>query len=145
MTNLEKLNKTFELTGKSFDESLEELELEMSDYHDLKLKVENLTIIEPVGYLEMIYLLKNCSLVMSDSGGLQKEAFFFHKPCITLRDETEWVELVENGFNVVVGSNSDEIYTVYKKMIKKNPNYNIDFYGRGKASKKIIRELLKMY
>jgi len=98
---------------------------------------------DPVGYLQMIYLLKNCSLVMTDSGGLQKEAFFFHKPCITLRDETEWVELVENGFNVIVGSNSDEIYTAYKKMINKNPNYNIDLYGRGKASKKIIRELLK--
>ena len=98
---------------------------------------------DPVGYLEMIYLLKNCSLVMTDSGGLQKEAFFFHKPCITLRDETEWVELVENGFNVVVGSNPDEIYTAYKKMINKNPNYNIDLYGRGKASNKIIKELLK--
>ena len=112
---------------------------------DLKLKVENLIIIEPVGYLEMIYLLKNCSLVMTDSGGLQKEAFFFHKPCVTLRDETEWVELVENGFNVIAGSNSNKIYTAYKIMIKKNPNYNIDLYGRGKASNKIIQELLKKF
>ena len=102
-----------------------------------------LIIINPVGYLEMIYLLKNCSLVMTDSGGLQKEAFFFHKPCVTLRDETEWIELVENGFNVVVGSNSDEIYTAYKKMINKDLNYNIDLYGGGKASNKIIQELLK--
>ena len=109
-----------------------------------RIKVEFM-LIDPVGYLQMIYLLKNCSLVMTDSGGLQKEAFFFHKPCVTLRDETEWVELVENGFNVVVGSNSDEIYTEYKKMINKNPNYNIDLYGRGKASNKIIRELLKKY
>ncbi len=100
-------------------------------------------IIDPVGYLQIIYLLKHCSMVMTDSGGLQKEAFFFHKPCVTLRDETEWVELVENGFNVVVGSNSDEIYTAYKKMMNKKPNYNIDLYGRGKASNKIIRELLK--
>ena len=112
---------------------------------DIKFKIENLISIEPVGYLEMIYFLKNCSLVMTDSGGLQKEAFFFHKPCVTLRDETEWVELVENGFNVVVGSNSDEIYTAYKKMMNKNLNYNIDLYGRGKASGKIIRELLKKY
>ena len=112
---------------------------------DLKLKVENLIIIEPVGYLQMIYLLKKCSLVMSDSGGLQKEAFFFHKPCVTLRDETEWVELVENGFNVIAGSNSNKIYTAYKIMIKKNPNYNIDLYGRGKASNKIIQELLKKF
>lgn len=109
---------------------------------DLKLKVEDLIIVEPVGYLEMIYMLQRCSLVMTDSGGLQKEAFFFHKPCVTLRDETEWVELVEKGFNVVVGSNSDAIYTAYKKMINKNPNYNIDLYGNGKASEKIILELL---
>jgi UDP-GlcNAc3NAcA epimerase len=110
-----------------------------------KLKINNsqLIFIDPVGYLEMIYLLKNCSLVMTDSGGLQKEAFFFHKPCITLRDETEWVELVENGFNVVVGSNSAGIYTAYKKTINKNPNYNIDLYGGGKASQKVILELLK--
>ena len=98
---------------------------------------------DPVGYLQMIYLLKNCSLVMTDSGGLQKEAFFFHKPCVTLRDETEWVELVKHGFNIVAGNNSNEIYTAYKKMINKEPNYNIDLYGGGKASQKNIRELLK--
>ncbi|MDA3813124.1 MAG: UDP-N-acetylglucosamine 2-epimerase (non-hydrolyzing), partial [Candidatus Cloacimonetes bacterium] len=70
---------------------------------NLKFKIENLQLVDPVGYLEMIYLLKNCSLVMTDSGGLQKEAFFFEKPCITLRDETEWIVLIENGFNTVVG------------------------------------------
>ncbi len=50
----------------------------------------------------MIWLLDHCSLVMTDSGGLQKEAFFFKKPCITYRDETEWTELVSYGFNVIV-------------------------------------------
>src|SRR5690606_17553315 len=50
--------------------------------------------IEPVGYLEMVYLLKNCDAVMTDSGGLQKEAYFFKKQCLTLREETEWIELV---------------------------------------------------
>jgi len=59
----------------------------------------NIKIIEPVSYLEMIYLLEKCTMVMTDSGGLQKEAFFFKKLCVTLHDETEWVELVENGFN----------------------------------------------
>jgi UDP-GlcNAc3NAcA epimerase len=57
----------------------------------------NFTIIEPQGYLEMIELLKYAKLVMTDSGGLQKEAYFFKKNCITLREQTEWVELVENG------------------------------------------------
>ena len=54
-------------------------------------------VIEPVGYFDMIALLKNCRVVLTDSGGLQKEAYFFKKPCVTLRDETEWKELVEGG------------------------------------------------
>lgn len=59
----------------------------------------NICFIDPVGYLEMVYLLTNCELVMTDSGGLQKEAYFFGKYCVTMRNETEWVELVDNGFN----------------------------------------------
>ncbi len=100
-------------------------------------------LIDPVGYLEMIYLLKTCSLVMTDSGGLQKEAFFFEKPCVTLRDETEWVELVENGFNLIVGADEEKIISGYRKMIKTQKDYDINLYGNGKASKRIITELLK--
>ena len=102
-----------------------------------------LIFIEPIGYLEMIYLLQNCSLVMTDSGGLQKEAFFFEKPCITLRDETEWVELVENGFNKIVGTDENKIISGFRKMIQIQTDYNINLYGNGEASKKIIKELLK--
>lgn len=101
----------------------------------------NFTLIEPVGYLEMIWLIDHCDLVMTDSGGLQKEAFFFEKPCITLRDETEWVELVENDFNVLVGADKDLIENNYKNHIFNN-NFNIDLYGLGKASKKIISEVI---
>jgi hypothetical protein len=68
----------------------------------------NLTIIDPVGYFDMLELLKHCKLVMSDSGGLQKEAFFFQKFCITLRDETEWVELVNGGFNFLAGADENK-------------------------------------
>ncbi|MBT4333082.1 MAG: UDP-N-acetylglucosamine 2-epimerase (non-hydrolyzing) [Candidatus Cloacimonetes bacterium] len=102
-----------------------------------------LIFIDPVGYLEMIYLLQNCSLVMTDSGGLQKEAFFFRKPCVTLRDETEWVELVENGFNEIVGANENKIISGYKKMSKKQNDYKINLYGNGEASEKIINKLLE--
>ena len=56
-------------------------------------------VIDPVGFLEMSWLLAKCSLVLTDSGGVQKEAYFHKKPCITLRDETEWVELVDAGCN----------------------------------------------
>ena len=66
----------------------------------------NIKLIDPVGYLEMVWLIDNCDLVMTDSGGLQKEAYFFEKQCITLRDETEWVELVECGANRLVGADN---------------------------------------
>ena len=110
-----------------------------------QLKINNLHLImiDPVGYLQMIYLLKNCSLVMTDSGGLQKEAFFFKKPCVTLRDETEWIELIENGFNKIVGADEDKIISGYQEMSKIKNDYNINLYGNGEASEKIIIELLK--
>jgi UDP-GlcNAc3NAcA epimerase len=110
---------------------------------NLKFKIENLKLVEPIGYLEIIYLLKNCSLVITDSGGLQKEAFFFGKPCVTLRDETEWVELVENGFNKIVGADENKIIFGYQEMSQIKKDYNINLYGNGEASKKIITELLK--
>ncbi len=105
-------------------------------------KIENLTIIEPVGYLEMVYLLKRCKLVMTDSGGLQKEAFFFSKPCITLRDETEWVELIEKGFNTIVGADKQKIIETYKKQ-NFDMDFDINLYGNGIASKNIVDNLLK--
>ncbi len=112
--------------------------------NNIEFDKSNIHIIEPVGYLEMIHLLKNCNYVMSDSGGLQKEAFFFEKKCLTLRDETEWVELVENSFNIVVGSNKDKIIEGFNKLQKLNPNFAIDLYGQGMAGKNIIEELLQV-
>jgi UDP-GlcNAc3NAcA epimerase len=106
---------------------------------------KSITIIDPVGYLEMVYLIKNSKLVMTDSGGLQKEAFFFKKPCITLRDETEWVELIENGFNILVRANKEKILESYKNYASLfNQNYSLDLYGGGKASSIIIQELLNV-
>jgi UDP-GlcNAc3NAcA epimerase len=105
------------------------------------INFENIKIIEPVGYLEMIWLLDNSKMVITDSGGLQKEAFFFKKPCITLRDETEWVELIENNFNVLVGSDKNKIIETFKNH-KFNNNFSLNLYGNGKASKNIIKELL---
>lgn len=108
----------------------------------LKFETGKIKIIEPIGYLEMIWLLQNCSLVMTDSGGIQKEAFFFQKPCITLRDETEWVELVDNCYNIVAGADSNIIYSSYQEMKNKSLLFDRNFYGNGNASKIIIQELL---
>ncbi len=100
----------------------------------------NIQVIEPVGYLQMVWLIKNSSLIMTDSGGLQKEAFFFKKPCITLRDETEWVELLEHNFNVLVGADREKIIDAYKRH-RFNDDYNIDLYGNAQASAKIVQSL----
>ncbi len=107
----------------------------------------NLIIIDPVGYLEMVWLLDNCKSVITDSGGLQKEAYFFEKFCITLRDETEWIELVEKGFNVLAGANKEKILNAYRQITnRKSPITNhqlLNLYGDGNASSKIVEELLK--
>ena len=102
----------------------------------------NFLIIEPVGYFDMLELIKNCSLVMTDSGGLQKEAFFFKKHCITLRTETEWTELVDLGFNTIAGANYNVIIEAYKTMSNKISDFNIALYGNGNASRIIAEEIL---
>ncbi len=114
--------------------------------NNLKLKSgsNGLTIIEPVGYLEMVYLLKKCEMVMTDSGGLQKEAFFFAKPCLTMRDETEWVELVQNGFNKIVGADKEKIISSYGEMKQMDIDFNVELYGHGNASEKIIEHLKRL-
>ena len=104
----------------------------------------NLTIIDPVGYLNMVWLINHCSLVMTDSGGLQKEAYFFTKPCITLRDETEWVELVQTGANVLMGADKQKILNAYQaQKLLDTGQFNSNLYGGGSASKKIVSYLIK--
>ncbi len=97
---------------------------------------ENIKLIDPVGYLEMINLEMNSEKIVTDSGGVQKEAFFLKKPCITMRDETEWVETVENGWNRVVGTDKnkilDSIVNFYPKQQQK------DIFGDGKAANQIL-------
>ena len=112
------------------------------NYDFIKSKI---CFIDPVGYLEMVWLLKNCELVMTDSGGLQKEAYFFEKYCVTMRDETEWVELVEKGFNVLAGSEPTRIISSVNVMISKNKEgFENRLYGNGDAGEKILDTLLSV-
>lgn len=107
------------------------------------INTNHLTLINPVGYLEMVWLIDNSFFVMTDSGGLQKEAYFFQKQCVTLRDETEWVELVNCGANTLVGADKEKILDAYKSNSEFNKeNSKLDLYGSGKASKKIVKELI---
>ncbi|TVQ08065.1 MAG: UDP-N-acetylglucosamine 2-epimerase (non-hydrolyzing) [Bacteroidetes bacterium] len=97
----------------------------------------NIIVTEPVGYLNMIWLLKNCSMVMTDSGGLQKEAYFFQKPCITLRNETEWTELTTAGVNILTGSNNEKILSAFKTFQENTTTFPEGLYGDGNAAEKI--------
>ena len=108
--------------------------------NNLNKFLESLICIEPVSFLDMICLEKNASLVVTDSGGVQKEAFFNDTKCITLRTETEWVELVKYGWNTLVNpSNSFEIYFEIIKNLKNNKFISKpDIYGKGFAAKKIV-------
>ncbi len=101
-------------------------------------------LIDPVGYFDMIMLLKSCELVITDSGGVQKEAFFFGKHCITLREQTEWVELVENGFNILTGSNQAKLIHAFEFFKTKKSDFSIDLYGKGQAAEKAANEILKL-
>ena len=110
-----------------------------------KLEQQNLVfdshvkIIDPVGYLDMITYESACSAVLTDSGGVQKEAFFFRKPCITMRDSTEWVELTDSGWNTLVGADTDKIITAVDN-INIPKNYP-ELYGDGLCAEKIISYL----
>ena len=99
-------------------------------------------LIDPVGYLEMIWLLQHCALVLTDSGGVQKEAFFFAKPCVTMRDQTEWVELIDAGVNQLVGANHPLIINAVQESLAIKVEDKNELYGGGTASKRIV-ELLK--
>lgn len=101
----------------------------------------DMLVLEPVGYLEMIWLLKHCNAVVSDSGGVQKEAFFFKKPCITMRDQTEWVELIEHGVNILAGADTQKIINATQAMLNKTIEDPLNLYGGGKASQNIANVL----
>jgi UDP-GlcNAc3NAcA epimerase len=99
------------------------------------------TIIDPVGYFDMLELLKNCRIVLTDSGGLQKEAFFFARPCVTLRDETEWTELCDAGANLLAGADTDRIVSAFREMSIRPVNFSAALYGSGDASRRIIEAM----
>ncbi|GAA0772309.1 UDP-N-acetylglucosamine 2-epimerase (non-hydrolyzing) [Castellaniella ginsengisoli] len=96
--------------------------------------------VDPVGYLEMVWLESHCRLVVTDSGGVQKEAYFHGKPCVTLRDETEWVELVEVGANVLVGTDRERIVAGMSQVDLAGFEAN-ELYGHGDSVQRIL-ELL---
>ena len=109
-----------------------------------KLKL-NAKILPPVGYFDMLQLIKNCRLVVTDSGGLQKEAYFFDKYCITLREETEWSELVDNGYNVLAGTSKEKILESVQKFLEAMFEKKESLYGGGTASDLICKHIIHKF
>lgn len=103
----------------------------------------DIKIIDPVGYFDMLELLKKCNLVVTDSGGLQKEAFFNKKHCIIAREETEWVELVTNGFAAIVGCDKEKMIQTFQKFQNSTANFELDLFGEN-VGEKIYEEILKL-
>ena len=97
---------------------------------------ENISIIEPLGYLDFIFLQKHSEKIITDSGGIQKEAYLNGIPCITIRPETEWIETVKAGWNVLVGDKKDQLI---ENCLHFKPSHNRPrYFGDGDSSKKII-------
>lgn len=102
----------------------------------------NFKIISPVSFLEMLALEKNCCLVMTDSGGVQKEAFYFEKPCVILRPETEWIELLENGSALIADANENKIKFSFEQLIAKKDLSFPKLYGDVNAAVFICSEII---
>lgn len=139
--NLQKMKNIFEALNKISSQIPVIMPLHPRTQNKIlanNIQAENIYFIEPLGYLEMVWALQNCVMVATDSGGLQKEAYYFKKPCITLREETEWVELLEVGCNCLVGADVEKIYQAFKKMSDINLNFDTLLYGNGNASQKIL-------
>ena len=106
-----------------------------------KYKLEaNFNILPPVSYLEMLWLIDNSKIVFTDSGGLQKEAFFFRKVCLIAREETEWIELLESGNSILIGYDTNKIITEYNKIENFKPAPNL--FGDGNTSEQILNSII---
>ncbi len=113
----------------------------MVDFFELNNLLDKILVIEPLGYLDMIKLEKNAKAILTDSGGVQKEAFWLKVPCITLREETEWVETVELGWNKLVGDDKERILSAVRDLkFGKDVDFNKEFSANKMA--RIIAEFL---
>lgn len=107
------------------------------------IKVNGLNFIPSVGYLDLLNLQKNAKMILTDSGGIQKEAYWLSVPCITLRKETEWTETVVSKWNRLVGSDEKRIYRSFSNTTK--PKRHPNFYGDGRSANRIIAEIVRLF
>ena len=117
----------------------------MNDDHKRILEESRrICIIEPLSFLEMIDLESACSFIITDSGGVQKEAFFFKKPCVIMREQTEWVELVENGNAALAGADKSKIITSLEMLLKNEAGMTWpNFFGDGHSAAFICNKIME--
>ena len=122
------------------------LKTKLIDLYDELCDCRFIKIIPPVSYLEMILLEKNCRMIVTDSGGVQKESHFFKRPCIVLRKETEWIELIINRTSVLVDADPDQIRQQFLRLMDSHSELDYPgFYGDGKAAEFILKEVLLLF
>jgi UDP-N-acetylglucosamine 2-epimerase (non-hydrolysing) len=105
---------------------------------DVINNVEKIQVMEPIGYLEFLFLLSNAKLMITDSGGVQKEAFLLKVPCVTLRDNTEWVETLSLKANILVGADKEKILSGIHSMLEAQIDFNSKPFGDDNAAKRIV-------
>jgi UDP-GlcNAc3NAcA epimerase len=108
--------------------------------HGLQSACPRVKFIDPLSFLDMVKLEKNAHMILTDSGGIQKEAYFHSVPCVTLRDETAWVETLQTGWNQLAGARTDIILECVSNA---SPGEIIDQYGNGEASQQVVDHLLR--
>lgn len=126
--------------------TINSLKANLENFYNELCASHYIKIIPPVSYLEMILLEKNCKMIVTDSGGVQKESHFFKKPCVVLRKETEWVELVKNGTAKLVDADPIRIKEEVLKLLDLHSMLEYPgFYGNGKTAEFILKEILMMF
>lgn len=113
-----------------------------NELYDKFYSCDNIRIIPPASFLDMINLEKSATMIMTDSGGVQKEAYFFNKPCIIMRSETEWKEIVETGSAVIVDADKDKITRAYQEYNENPPKHFPSIFGDGYAAEFICNEMI---
>jgi len=122
--------------GKMESNLSEELRLRL-------IKSMHVVIIPPAGFLDILTLEKNAKLLITDSGGLQKEAYFFKKPCVILREQTEWVEIVSNGNAILADADYNRVEDAFRTLIKKDDFTYPSYYGEGNAAEFICQKIIE--
>jgi len=141
--NLDNLKKILKAVGESGEKIIFPVHPRTKkQLKKLKLKIENykLKIITPQGYLDMLVLEKNAKKILTDSGGIQKEAYWLKVPCIILRKKTEWVETVKDGCNILVGRDKNKIQKAIKFFNPRKKQHK--YFGDGKTAKRIVKSLI---